>query len=206
LRRRTSPAGVTYIRKEADEYEVTGHISNHPIELQDRLRIREYSHKPGDIALEKCPRCGAPMALSEFAWYRDRGLIEHRERGRRMAMVGPATLDAIIDDLQEELGESIPRVITEAQRRFIKTGFYGAEAMAPFETLRQQLALRGLGNLREMERLSDRLRIRLENSCMHPLIVGVMLGVFELASGGKGKTEWSVSDDGDLVVEVSSAG
>ena len=197
---------VTYIRKEADEYEVTGHISSHPIELQDRLRSRKYSHKPGDIALEKCPKCGAPIALSEYVWYLDRGLIEHRERGRRMAMVGPAALDAIIDDLQEELGETIPSVIVEAQRRFIKTGFYGLEAMAPAETLRQQLALRGFGNLREVEWLEDRLRIRLENSCLHPVIVGVMLGVFELASGGEGKAEWSVSDDGGLVVEVSSAG
>jgi len=197
---------VTYEQKETGDYEVTGYISSHPIELQDRLRTREYSHKPGDIALERCPNCGAPMALSEYVWYLDRGLIEHRERGRRMAMAGPAALDAIIDDLQEELGETIPRVIVEAQRRVIRTGFYGLEEITSVETLRQQLALRGFGNLRDVEWLEDRLRIRLENPCIHPVLVGVMLGFFELASGGEGKAEWSVSDDGGLVVEVSSAG
>lgn len=196
---------MTYEQKAAEVYEVTGLISDDPLKQQGRPGARQYSHKPGDMALEKCPECGAPSMLSEFAWYLDRGWIEHRERGRRMVMVGPAALDAIIDRLMENLGETIPRVIVEAERRFIRTGFYGLEEITPVELFRQQFALRGLGNLSEVEWLEDRLRIRLENPCIHPVLVGVMQGFFELVSGGQAKAEWSVSDDGDLIVEISSA-
>lgn len=69
------------------------------------------------------------------------------------------------------------------------TGFCGLEEITPVELFRQQLAIRGLGNLREIEWLEDRLRMRLENSCLQPVIVGLVLGLFEPASRGVGKAE-----------------
>ncbi len=197
--------GISYEQTGPDDYEVTGHISRHPLELRDRLSTRRYSHKPGDIALEPCPGCGAPLMLAEYAWDLETGVIEHRERGRRMAVLGPAALDAIIHELQVELGETVNRVITEAQRRIVRTGFYGLDEITPLDLFRRQFAIRGLGNLSEIEWRENGLRIRLENSCIQPVLVGVMQGFFELATGGHATVEWSVSDDGDLVVEVSSA-
>ncbi len=196
---------VSYERTNGDAYEVTGHISSHPVELRDRLRTRAYSHKPGDIVLERCAKCGGPRALSEYVWHPDRGVAIHRERGRRMATLGPAALDAVIDDLQDELGETIPAVIIEAQKRFIKTGFYGLEEIASIELFRKELAIRGLGNLCEVEWVEDHLNIRLENPCLHPVIAGLILGFFELASGSEGKVDWTTMEDGDLIVKVSSA-
>ncbi len=197
---------VHYRPIDGNDYEVTGHVSMHPLELQDRLKIRHYEHKPGDIALEPCPDCGGPLALADFAWDLDRGVVVHRERGRRMAMLGPAALDAIIDDLEDELGETIPHVIVEAQKRFIKTGFYGLDEITPSELLRKQLAIRGMGNLRNMEWVEDNLRVCLENACLHPVIAGLILGFFEFASGREGSVSWNGKPDGDLEVEVAAAG
>jgi hypothetical protein len=195
---------VEYEETAPDEYMITGHISTHPMELQERLQTKTCEHKPGDISFERCPKCGGPMALSEYKWDMDRGVIENRTNGIRMALVGPAALDAFIDELEKELGDTIPAVVVEAQRRFIKTGFYSLEEVASEELFRSQLAIRGFGNLKDVEWRKHGLRFRLENPCLHAVITGMALGFFELASGGEGHAVWKQTDDGDLIVEISS--
>ncbi|MDI6874569.1 hypothetical protein [Candidatus Solincola sp.] len=187
-----------------EEHEITGFISVHPMELMDRLKPIPYTHKPGDIELERCPKCGGPKALANYRWDTERGMILHRETGRRMVILGPSTVDTIIEELQNELGESIPEVVIEAQRRFVRNEFYSLDEARTFEDLRRALALRGLGNLREMDWGADRLRFRLENPCLFLPMVGLVLGVFELATGKEGRAEWELRPDGDLVVEVNS--
>ncbi len=187
-----------------DYFLITGHISQHPLELQERLQAKFYEHKPGDISFDKCPECSGPAILSEYRWDLERGVIENKERGRRMVLVGPAAIDAVMDELEKELGDSIPHVIVEAQRRFIKTGFYTVDEVASEELFRTQLALRGLGNMRDIEWSEGGLRIRLENPCLIPIIVGMALGFFEITSGIEGHADWEQSEDGDLLVDISS--
>jgi len=187
-----------------DDFLITGRISQHPLELQERLQTKVYEHKPGDISFDKCPRCGGPKILSEYRWDVDRGVILNKERGRRMALAGPAALDAVMDELEKELGDTIPHVIVEAQRRFIKTGFYTLDEVASEELFRMQLAVRGLGNVRDFEWQEGGLRFRLENPCLIPVIAGMALGFFEMASGEEGHVEWKRAEDGDLLVEISS--
>jgi hypothetical protein len=202
IRRRQ--VAVEYEEVAPDEYMITGYIFQHPLELQERLQTKAYQRKPGDIAFESCPECGGPMALSEYKWDMDRGVIENRTNGRRMALTGPAALDAIIEELEKELGDTIPAVVVEAQRRFIKSGFYSLEEIASEELFRMQLAIRGLGSMKDLEWPQGGLRFRLENSCLHPVIVGMALGFFEMATGKEGRSEWEQTEDGDLIVEISS--
>jgi hypothetical protein len=194
--------GVTYKELGPEEYEINGFISTHPLALQDRLQTAAYASKEGSISYESCPACGGPLDLKDYQWHMDRGIIESREYKRRMALIGPAALDAIIGELEKELGETIPQVIIEAQRRFIRSGFNSLEEIAGEELFRKQLAIRGLGNLKEVKWGSDSLSFRLENQCLHLVIVGLVQGFFELAFGREGTVEWELEDDGDLVVEV----
>jgi hypothetical protein len=187
-----------------DEFIIIGRISQHPLELQERLQAKAYPHKPGDIAIEECPECGGPMMLSEYRWDLSRGIIENKERGRRMVLLGPAALEAVTDDLEKELGDTIPHVIVEAERRFIETGFYTVDEVASEELFRTHLAARGLGNMRDLEWREDGLRFRLENPCLVLVVVGMALGFFELASGREGHARWERSEDGDLLVDISS--
>ncbi len=195
---------VTYDEKGTDHYSVTGHFGRSRVKLHDRLNVPRYTHKPGDLDLEPCPACGAPKMLADYTWDLDRGVIVHRDRGRRMVMIGPSALDAIIDELRVELGETVNRVITEAQRRIVRTGFYGLEEITPEDLFRRQFAIRGLGNLSNIEWRDRGLRITLENSCIQPVLAGVMQGFVEMATAAPAYVSWSATDDGDLVVDVSS--
>jgi hypothetical protein len=186
-----------------DVYEIRAFRSNHPSVFKDRLRMKTFQHGEGDIAFASCATCGAPAGLSSYGWNVDNGIIVGKDTGRRMAFFAPTVLDAVLDELERELGEAIPEAAVEAQRRFTKTGIYNPEMMRDEGELRAQLALRGLGNLKQIELGKSGLRLRLENAAMHLMMVGLIQGLYEMAFGVESKVEWEFSDEGDLEVEVT---
>jgi len=196
----------TYEEKSPGYFEFTTTVSASDKDLEERLPLPDYSNKPGDIALRRCGTCGGPKALEGFEWKIGPGIIVNKSNGQRMVLSGPGEFETIFNELERELGEDITRVAAEAQRRYVKNGPFSAEDTHDLEGFRAQLALRGFGNLREMERTEDRLRLRLENSCLHPIIAGLACGLFELASGRDGDVSWEAAADGDLTVEVSPKG
>lgn len=196
--------GIEYEETTLGVYEVTITRAENPPELKGRLRWKgiEQEYKQGDIDLERCPICGAPAALHEFHWDQVNGSIRSTVTGRRMVMTGPSMIDPIFDELESELGESIQSVIVEAQKRFIRSGFFALEEVGSEENMRTQLALRGLGNLTELKMGIKGVRVKIENTALPLLVVGFTQGLFEKASNKPSDVEWELSEDGDLTVEV----
>jgi len=198
-----NPNDVTYKEVSPGVYESKAYWSERSEELGERLQFRQYHHREGDIELERCATCGGPAALSGFKWYLDRGIIANTWTNRRMALLGPAMLDPIFRELEYELGETIPRVVVEAQRRFVKTGFYSIGDVSDAGDFRTQLALRGLGSLREMKMGAKGLSMRIDNAAMHLMTVGLAQGLFEMAFDVDSHVEWGLSEEGDLEVQVT---
>lgn len=196
--------GVRCKKRSPDLYELTCYVSSHPQEFKGRLRFEHYELKSGDIELERCASCGGPKALSNYKWHPDRGVIEGVTKGKRMVLTG-MELDAIFGELEHELGDTIPRAVVEAQRRFVRTGFYDIEGMGTLG-MRDQLALRGLGNIRELKSDRKGLHIRIENIFMHLMVVGLVQGLYEQAWDTDSLVEWELSKEGDLEVEVYPLG
>ncbi len=191
-------------QKETSEgaYDIRVFPSGHPEEYKDRLTMKPYRHREGDIVFEACPSCGAPRSLSPFRWDPDSGVITDSRTGRRMVFFAPTVIDAIIGELEKELGDAIPKAVVEAQRRFTKSGMYSPWEMYDADRLRAQFALRGLGNLRELEMGGGGLRMRLDNAAIHLIVVGLVQGIYEMANGKESSVEWELSPEGDLEVEV----
>ena len=194
--------GIDYVQVSPEVFDVTASVSSHPLELREKLEGTRYTYKPGDIEIEKCPGCGGPQFLSTYAWDLGSGMVVSRTSGHRKAMIGPAALEAVIELLESELGDTVPETIIEAQRRFVKTDFYSLEEARSEEGLRAHLALRGLGNLREMTWNGGRLTLRLENACLHLLLVGVMKGIYELATGKDAEVAWELDEKGSFLIEA----
>ncbi len=197
---------VTYEEVSPGTYRITTHISSHSMEFAERLRERKRTSKEGRLELQRCPECGGPADLASFAWNEAEGTIESRSNQRRMVLVGPGEFEPVFDELESELGKHIPEVIIEAQRRFVTEGFYEHDDIRQETDLIDHFALRGLGNLQEIRLEKDRLRARLENPCMHQVLVGLLQGFYELMFGKRGKAAWELRSDGDLVVDISGAG
>jgi hypothetical protein len=195
--------GITYEEVSPDVYDVTAHFTTHPMELVERLAWREYTYKEGDVGFVRCPRCGVPEESQQFEYNLDKGIIIAMPGGRRMVGIGPAALEAVFEELERELGETIPQVVIDAQRRFVAAGFYSRKELASGVDYRKQFALRGLGNLREMEFDDEHLFVRLENACLHLMLVGLLQGFFELVNRRKSEVEWELTADDVLTVEVA---
>jgi hypothetical protein len=194
---------VRYEEISPGKFRITAFISTRAMELLDRLHPRIYAPKEGDIALERCGACGGPKALSYYRWVMDRGIIERKTSGRRMVLIGPTEFDVIFEELEKELGEDIPQAIIEAEKRFVTSGFYSKEEITDEAGLREQIALRGMGNLTRFDLDDTGMRIRLENPGMLLVAVGFCRGLFELVSGGVSVAEWKRLEDGDLEIEIS---
>lgn len=194
---------VKYEVVSSDTIEITTFVSEHPPQFKGRLALREYPLREGDIELERCATCGGPKALSSASWDSVRGIITDDVTGRRMVMLGPAYLEAVFEELERELGEEIPRVVVEAQRRFAKSGFYKIREIESEDQFRYLLALRGMGNLRTLSLQGDRLHVRMENTALHLMFVGLMQGYFETATGRESAASWELSADGILDLEIA---
>ncbi len=197
---------VTYEVESADTIVVTTRPAEHPSQFQGRLEIKRYGFSEGGIDLERCPTCGGPAALSAFEWHDERGVIISRETGRRVVMLGPAYQDAIFNELGKELGETIPRVIVEAQRRFTKSGPYSIKEIEDAEDFRRLFALRGLGELGQMDLSGSGLKVSIRNAALHLMVVGLMQGYFETAARSGSEVDWEMRDDGALEIEITRKG
>jgi len=193
---------VEYTEAGPGVYYLRAFPSSHPEELKGRMRWERYSHSQGNLELERCATCGGPKDLSENHWYLDRGIVVNGKTKRRMAVMGPNQIDPIFRELELELGDAIPRVVVEAQRRFTMNGFYEMNEYAGFEEFRAGLALRGLGNLKELEIKRTGLRMRMDNTVLQLMIVGMMQGIFDAALGTDSIVDWESSSDGSLQLEV----
>lgn len=185
-----------------DKYRLLITVGTHPPELRERLQHKRYAVKPGDVSLERCPSCGVPRDVATYRWDLEKGTIVTPKMGRRMALFGPSGLEAIFDDLEAELGETVPNAIIEAQRRYVRESM-GEEWLKGRESFRRMCALRGLGNITSFEADERRITMTIQNYCVAHLMVGIVQGLFETATGSErtGHT-WSLSGDGELTITV----
>jgi hypothetical protein len=184
---------------------VRGFRSPHPEEFRERLRMRRYEYGEGDFSYEKCPSCGGPAFLSLYRWDLERGIITHRESGRRMVFFAPSVLEAVFGELERELGEEIPKVVVEAQKRFTAGGFYRLKGEEPAADLKFQLALRGIGLLSEFEESEEGLRLFMPNAAVPLMVVGLAQGLFESRHETGSRAEWKTGERGELEVRVIPA-
>lgn len=194
---------VKHERTGDDEYRVTVHVGRHPVELHERLQPKSYPFKPGGVLFERCGTCGVPLEVARHRWNLAEGTITHRGTGRRMAIFGPSGLEAILDDLEAELGEAIPDAVIDAERLCIKEAGKAMDWLGTLESYREMFAMRGLGSITDFEPGEKSIKITIDNSCVVLVTVGMIQGLYELARGlVRSSRDWGVTPDGTLTVTV----
>ncbi len=197
---------VTFEEVEPGVFELTTGWTTYPEVVKEKLALQLYDRHEGDVILERCPQCGTPSRLASMcSWDLENGVIVNRENGYRMAVLGPGLMDTLFEALEWELGEEIPRMVVEAQSSIVRQGFAPLPLDLPFEEARAGLALRGLGNLRELSLKGGKARLRIDNSCMRLLMVGWFKGSLERMRNRECLARWQVSPEGALEVELQEA-
>jgi len=195
---------VKYEKVGVDTYLLAVHPGEHPMELKERLKRTSHETKPGDISHEVCTGCGIPLDVARCRWDLENGVIIDPITGRRMALFDPAAMDTVFDDLEAELGESVPDAIIEAQRRYGKRSMSTDNWRRSGYDFKDWAALRGLGNITGFKADERRLTLNLQNPSMHLALVGMAQALYELAWGAESSTaDWHRTDDGDLIINVT---
>ncbi len=194
-----------YTQVAPDTYDIRIFPAEHAAELKTRLTTAPYEPSAGGVELERCGTCGAPAGLKEYEWDLERGVIRGRETGRRMAMIGPQMIDPVFEELEAELGSEIPRMVVEAQRRFVRTGPFRASEITGTDEMLRQFALRGLGELTDLHMGKKGVRVTIANAVMHLWVVGAVQGLYELVFGEGSSVDWELQEGGRLEIEVSPA-
>jgi hypothetical protein len=193
----------TFRRVAPGTYEMTARATGFPAKPMTRLKSVDYRLREGDIEFAKCSVCGAPREFENYRWDMDLGTIRNRYTGRRIAAIGPWVIDYIFEQMEEELGAIVPRAVIEAQCRFTRSGFHSVEEITDEKSFRDQLIFRGMGNLTEFRMDPKGLRLRLDNACMHLMVLGMVQGLFERAFEKESSIQWELSEEGDLQAEVT---
>ena len=185
-----------------DTYRIHGYMAPLLTGIEERLIPSRIPRKPGDIEYRRCPKCGVPVELSEFEWNLEDGIIRHRDTGLRFAFIGPVGLQIICDELEAEIGESIPEAIIEAQRMHSQSVVGDLWQRFLSDDFRKWLGVLGMGNLVSVELEGDVLSARIENSALPLMTMGTAIAIREHATGGKVEADWSLAEDGDLTFTV----
>jgi hypothetical protein len=194
---------ISYQELSPGLFELVSHWTTCPRDQKESAQLHVYDHRDGDIELERCSTCGCPKAFKDYYWDLEKGVIVDGVTGRRLALLGYELLDALFNALEAERGDTVPRVIVEAQRRFVKTGFYSIEEVSNEGEFRTALALRGLGNLRKLTIGTGGLHMRIDNVSAHLMTIGMAQGLFETALDTESFVDWELDEEGDLEVEVT---
>lgn len=194
---------VKWVNVGGKTYLIETYPARHPVDLKERLRRKRYDLKPGDVAYERCPECGLPLQVARLRYDLHEGTYTDPDTGWRMAIFGPAPVDAIFDDLESELGEAVPATVIEAQRRYIKSAWGAERWNRSGSTFKQMIAVRGLGNQVEFVGDGTGLSMRIENACLHLPLIGTIQALVELAYRAESsRLEWELAEDGDLCIAV----
>ncbi len=190
---------------EEDVFRVEVFPGKHPVALSGRLmRRRRFEFKPGDVEYARCGTCGVPLEIASYQWDLERGVITAGDTGRRVAVFGPLSVEAVLDDLVAEHGPDVERAVIEAQRRFLKSKVDVELARRVAASPGNYLARRGMGYLAEMSGDRDSVSLRIANSCLHLFTVGLAQALLEvLFATERTESHWEVNEEGDLFLTIS---
>ena len=154
--------------------------------------------------MKQCKECGFPARFAGLFQWRGDGTILMKQQGAvlRLALLDADELQALFDRLSQKIGFSVDHILVEAQRQVGKAIY--ANRPIPFmkfvphnrmarpqwalkaavQFLGRDIAAIGYGVVKvDSYRTAEHLKVRVENACLPPRLVGSFVGATEVVEG-----------------------
>lgn len=160
---------------------------------EDRLYLEEAIGGKGPLSFERCQVCGVPSdAARRLVWHIDRGEIINPETGKREDLMAVQSLNAILRELERELGDEVIKIVYGAQKWYSLSRL---QEDKPFEgdfwnDYLTRMALRGLGYPASFEASDTEVRIEIRNAYNQDLYAARIAAGLEKLSGKPTEIEW----------------
>lgn len=160
---------------------------------ETRLFLERLVPGDGKLRFESCEVCGVPLAAADlFAWVIDEGLVLNRKTGRRELLGATQSVDAIVRELERELGAQVLDMLYDAQREYSRLRLKELEAgeVPLWEEYLFELGLRGLGHPEHFKTDGRSVFADIRNAYCEELYAGKLAALFEVSTGQPSYIEW----------------
>ncbi len=174
-----------------------------------RLNLENKATSPGEVELDRCSRCGVPLEMTRtVSWDTGSGIMVNRLTGRREITIIVEALNAVIRELTEELGEEVPRMVSEIERDYV-AGVMGGIPMPnttrEYKMLLGEMCVLGHGNPVEVSKEAGVLSVRIDSPFCEPVLAGRVAGYFQVLEGVRAEATWTPGDEGYTIIKALPA-
>jgi hypothetical protein len=170
-------------------------------EEEGRLRLERPPVIPAKVKYDRCGACGIPRLISRFRWEPKLGKIIDSDTGAWVIYIDVEGLLTILRELEDELGEEIPRMVSRFTFDFYR------ELIAQRKTARSYLSdlsfmvPRGFGVPEKFNPTPGELEegVRIINGFSGPIIAGLVAAV---CGGDDPRFSWEAPEPGVVLVKV----
>jgi hypothetical protein len=151
----------------------------------------------GDREYTLCPRCGAPLELSnEFDWDLDKAIITQRHTGERYIFDNTRGITAVVKLLIEELGDEIESMLVDISREYARDFYHSLNGTTSVEAELSRFPLRGWGLPSGLRESNGGYELQVINPFYSPIIHGKIWGMLEVFGGEELSTGDVAENDG----------
>lgn len=177
-------------------------------ESEKRLYLENVEPGEGRFVFDRCPECAAPLpAAMTFEWDVRRGIITNRLTGEREVVVAVQSVNATLRELEKELGEEIPGILFETQKRL---DLNRLSALSCLDTevfwtgYLAELAIHGLGFPLRFERVGASVSVETGNTYNQLLYAAKIAAGLERVTGRDSSIEWIAREPSRAVYTISA--
>lgn len=201
-------SSVDYRNENGDLVVILTHGAERP-EEQERLYLEEVKAGEGPLVWDRCCDCRVPVeAARTFSWDIDRGMISNRQTGERDVVVAVQSVNAILRELEAELGEDVAQLVYDHQKAFTLKDLEGAAADDSGAFLNKQLmdmALRGLGYPATFDFDGASVSVAITNAYNQVLYAAKIAAALEKVTGKASDVAWEKREPDDSVYSITTA-
>jgi len=161
---------------------------------EERLVLEEAGEGHGSLGHERCGGCGVPLeAARTWEWDVRRGAITNMKTRNREVVVAVQSLNALLRELERELGSEIPRLVYDHQKALTLRKAGGGkpgDVRAVLKNKIEAMALRGLGFPTKHHVNEDGVTVEIENAYNRDLYAAKLAAALEWSAGGTSSIDW----------------
>ena len=208
------PFSHTWEEVARDTYLIRIRRADEKPEIAGRMMIEYPPIIPGDLKLERCPRCHAPRALSHLRWMENDGIILDTRTGTRVVMLDGYMVAAVFREMARELGDEVDELLVDAQREWTadhveQLDYLGGDGPLSPEKRREaygryldMLPLYGQGNPVALEVGDSTIDVTVENPYEKHILAGTIQGLYEALERSRSKVTWKEPKPGVISFTV----
>lgn len=182
------------------------HAEEKPV-ASERLFLEEVEAGTGPLSYERCKRCGVPLQIARsLSWDLSRGIISNPLTSRRESMIAVQSVNAILRELERELGDEIPGIVYDAEKTYAAEELAETDAAGDgfWDEYLEGLALRGLGYPDIFEKTGNSIRVDIQNAYNQDLYAAKIVAGLEAATGRPSSISWETRERKHGVYRVTA--